>query len=137
MALVTPTHSKGECSFAITGQTGHGATAAGSVGCIENPEDCTIIVIRCVAYISANSTGACNLTVGHAATAIAAHDGHDIFDAAAMAAAAGTATIGHACGTAADPCAVVAADEVIAAFCSADSSGLAGIIYLEYVRVDD
>ena len=137
MALVTPTHTRGGCSFEITGQVGHGATAAGSVGCIENPEDCTIIITNCVAYISANSTAGCNLTVGHAATAVAAHDGHDIFDAAAMAAAVGTAVVGEDYGDPADSLPVVAEDEVIAAFCSADSSGLAGIVYLEYVRVGD
>ena len=135
MALVTPTHTRGGCSFAITGQVSHAATAAGSVGYIVNPEDCTIIVTNCVAYISVNSSAGCNLTVGTATTIAGAHDTHALFDAAAMAAAAGTAIVGEDFGDPADSLPVIAADSVIAAFCSADSSGLAGIVYLEYVRV--
>jgi len=136
MALVSHTSTRGGLSFAITGQTSHAATAAGSVGYVVNPEDCAIIVTNCIAYISASSTGACNLTVGTATTIAGAHDTHTLFDAAAMAAAAGTAIVGEDYGDPADSLPVIAADSVIAAFCSADSSGLAGIVYVEYVRVD-
>jgi hypothetical protein len=86
-------------------------------------------------YVSANSTGACNLTVGTGATATAAHDATDLFAAAAMAAAVGTSVTGFANGDAADALPVIATDEVIAAYCSADSSGLAGRVFIEYVRV--
>ena len=134
MALVDHTHSKGLLSFPITGQTGHAAGDAGTVGHIVNPEDGTIVVTNCFAYISANSTGACNLTVGTGATATAAHDGTGLFAAAAMAAAAGTAVTGFANGDAADSLPVVASGQTIAAYCSADSSGLAGRVFIEYVR---
>lgn len=134
MALVDPTHSRGWLSFPITGQVSHAAGDAGTVGHIVNPEDCAIIVTSCFAYITASSTGACNLTVGKGATATAAHDATELFAAAAMAAAAGTAVTGFANGDAADSLPVVAADNVIAAYCSADSSGLAGIVFIEYVR---
>jgi hypothetical protein len=137
MALVTPTHEKGWCSFAITGQVAHTADAAGSVGYIVNPEACTIIVTNCIAYISASSTAACNLTVGTATTIAGAHDTHTMFDAAAMGAAAGTAVVGEDYGDPADSLPVIASGSVIAAFCSADSSGLAGVVFVEYLRVND
>jgi hypothetical protein len=135
MALVDHTHTKGGLSFPITGQTSHAAGDTGTVGHIVNPEDGTIVVTACYAYISANSTGACDLTVGTGASATAAHDATDLFAAAAMAAAVGTAVTGFANGDAADALPVIAADEVIAAYCSADSSGLAGRVFIEYVRV--
>lgn len=135
MALATHTHGKGMLSFPITGQTSHAAGDSGTVGHIVNPEDGTIVVTKCFAYISANSTGACNLTVGVGATTTAAHDRTDLFAAAAMAAAAGTAVVGFADGDPADSLPVIDDGEYIAAYCSADSSGLAGRVYIEYVRV--
>ena len=137
MALVQPTTERGGCSWALTGQAGHGATAAGSVGCIVNPEGVAIAITKCVVHGITNSTAACNLTIGYAATAILAHDTHEIFDAAAQAASAGTAVIGHACGTAADALAVVPAGYTIAAFCSDSSAGYTGRAYIEYVRVGE
>lgn len=134
MALVDHTHTKGGLSFPITGQTSHAAGDSGTVGHIVNPEDGTIVVTACYAYISANSTGAANLTVGTGATATAAHDQTDLFAAAAMAAAAGTAVTGFANGDAADSLPVIGTGETIAAYCSADSSGLAGRVFIEYVR---
>ncbi len=134
MALVTPTHSLGMLSFPITGQASHAAGDTGTVGHIVNPEGVAIIVTNCFAYITANSTGAANLTVGKGATATAAHDATELFAAAAMAAAAGTAVKGVNEGDVADSLPVVAAGDTIAAYCSADSSGLAGRVFVEYVR---
>jgi hypothetical protein len=134
MALVKATSSRGWLSFPITGQATHAAGDTGTVGHVVNPENGAIIVTKCVAYITANSTGACNLTVGKGATATAAHDATELFAAAAMAAAAGTAVVGNNNGDAADSLAVVAAGETIAAYCSADSSGLAGRVFVQYIR---
>ena len=135
MAEVTPTTGKGWLSFAVTGQLSHAATAAGSLGHFTNPEDVPIIITRCVFYATTSSTGACNLTVGSAASVIAAHDVANIFAAAAMAAAVGTAQEGLANGDPADALPVVAATDVIAAFASADSSGLTGVCHIEYIHV--
>lgn len=134
---VVPTHERGLCSFSITGQVAHSADAAGSVGYIKNPEDCDIIVTNAFFYGLVNSAGACNLTVGNAATVAAAHDRTDLFAAAAQADSHGTAVTGFANGDAADSLPRVPEGDYIAAFCSADSSGLDGIFFFEYVRVPD
>jgi type IV secretory pathway VirB6-like protein len=133
MALVNPTHERGYCSFAITGQLTH--AAGESVGHIVNPEGVPIVITNCFVYVYTNSTGAANLTIGHAATVLAAHDLTQEFAAAAMAAAAGTAINGFANGDAADAFPVLAAGDVIVACTSADSSGLTARAYIEYVRV--
>ena len=133
MGLVTPTTEHGYCSFALTGQVDHAAGA--SVGHILNPEGVAIIITKCIVYTAANSTGAANLAIGYAATATLAHDTHELFDAAALAAAVGTAIVGHATGDPADSLAVVPATNYIVACTSADSSGFTGRAYIEYVRV--
>jgi hypothetical protein len=135
MALATAVHGKGWLSFPVTGQAAHDATAAGSLGYVVNPEGAAVIITRCVLYGITNSTGAANITVGTAATAVAAHDVANIFAAAAQAASAGTAVQGLACGDPADALVVLAADGVIAAFGSATTVGYTGRCYVEYVHV--
>jgi len=137
MPAVTPVISRGGLSFPITGQTSHANTVAGALAVFKNPEDCPIIIKSCFAYITANSTGACNLTVGHATTAIGAHDTTQLFTAAAMAAAADTAVTGIANGDVADSLPIVPDGSYIGAWASADSSGLAGVVYIDYVRYPD
>lgn len=136
MALVKPTTTRGGCSFAITGQAAHTADAAGTLGYFQNPEDVAIIIKSCFVHVLTNSTGAANLTIGHATTVAGAHDATELFAAAAMAAAEGTAVTGFANGDAADALPIVPADSYIAAFGSADTSGLTAIAYIEYVRAD-
>jgi hypothetical protein len=135
MALVTPKMGKGWCSFALTGQTSHAATEAGSVGVILNPEDAAVIVTRCVVYHATSSTAGANLIVHNAATVALAHDGSALFPAHAIDGAIGTANNGYACGDADDALVVVGATEYIGAFASADSTGYTGTCYLEYVHV--
>ncbi len=132
MATVTPTVGKGWCSFELTGQADH--AAGQSIGDIINPEGEAIIITRCVVYGITNSTDACNLTIGSGATVLAAHDAHDIFDAAAQAASAGTAVVGHAIGDPADTLAVVPAGSYIVACTSASSVGYTGRCHLEYIH---
>lgn len=133
---LTPTPEYGLMSFPITGQVAHSADAAGCIGFIENPEDCPIIVTNCFVYTLVNSTGACNLTIGDAATVVAAHDTTTLFAAAAQADSHGTAVAGHAVGNAADTLPVIAEGNYICAFASADSIGLVARCYIEYVRAD-
>jgi len=135
MALATPVTGRGAFSFPVTGQLSHAATADGSLGYVVNPEDTPIIITSCVLYGITNSTGAADITIGHAATAVAAHDVANIFTAAAQAASAGTAVQGLANGDAADALPVVPATSVIAAFGSASTVGYTGQCYIEYVRV--
>jgi len=135
MALVSPSTGKGALTFALTGQAAHSADAAGTLGYIQNPEDAAIIVTQCIVYGITNSTGAANLTIGDATTVAGAHDTTTLFAAAAQAASAGTAVVGHAVGNAADTCPVVLADNYICAFASATTVGYTGVCYIEYVRV--
>lgn len=136
-SLVSHTATGGFCSFEVTGQVSHAATVAGCLGYIENPEDCDIIVTRSFLYGLVNSTGVANITVGNAATVVAAHDTTTLFAAAAQADSHGTAVTGFANGDAADSLPKVPAGDVIAAFGSADTSGYEGIFFFEYVRVPD
>ena len=134
MALVDAVFGKGWMEFPVTGQVAHSADAAGSLGYVVNPEDEPIIITRCVLYGLTNSTGAANITVGSAATIVAAHDVANIFAAAAQAASAGTAKQGLANGDPADVLPVVASGEVIAAFGSADTSGYTGRCHVDYIH---
>jgi hypothetical protein len=135
MALVSHTTKRGDLSFELTGQAAHTADAAGTLGYIQNPEDVPIIITNCFVYGKTNSTGAADLTIGAATTIAAAHDTTELFAAAAQAASAGTAVVGHAVGAAADTLPVVAADAYICAFGSATTVGYTGTCYIEYVRV--
>ncbi len=136
MALVTPTHTRGGLSFAITGHVAHSADAAGTLGYFQNPEGVSIIIKSCYVHVLTNSTGAANLTIGHATTVAGTHDTTQLFAAAAMAAAANTAVTGFANGDAADSLPIVPAGSYIAAFGSADTAGLTAIAYIEYDRAD-
>lgn len=136
-SVVQPTTERGKCSFRITGQAAHSADLAGCLGAIVNPEACDIVVTNCFVYTLVNSTGAANLTVGRATTVAGAHDATELFAAAAQADAHGTAVNGFANGDAADAFPVVREGSYIAAFASADSSGLDAIVFVEYVRVPD
>jgi hypothetical protein len=124
-------------SFAIAGQLAHSADAAGCLGYIQNPEDCDIIVTQCFVYTLVKSTGAANLTIGNAATVVAAHDRTDLFAAAAQGAANGNAVVGHAVGNAADTLPKVPKGDYIVAFGSADTAGLDARCFIHYVRVPD
>ena len=133
MALVNPTHERGYCSFAITGQLTH--AAGDSVGHIVNPEGVPIVITNCFVYVATNSAGVANLTIGSAATVLAGHDLVNLLPATAMAAAAGTAVKGFANGDPADALPVLAAGDFIVACGSADTTGLTATAYIEYVRV--
>jgi hypothetical protein len=131
---LVPTHQHGWMSFPITGQTAHSADAAGCIGYIKNPEDCDIIVTQCIVYTLVNSTGAANLTISHATTVAGAHDATALFAAASVADSHGTATTGIATGDVADSFPVVLEGSYIAAFASADTSGLVARAYIHYLR---
>lgn len=131
------TTEHGLCSFAVTGQASHAASEAGCLGWIKNPEDSDIIITRAFLYGLVNSTGAANITVGHAATVAGAHDLTQLFAAAAQADSHGTAVTGFANGDAADSLPVVPEGDYICAFGSADTSGYEGRFYFEYIRASE
>ena len=133
MAEAANRYGRGALCIELTGALNH--AAGKSIGYIQNPEDCGIIITDAVVYSITNSTGVANITVGQGATVTAAHDSATIVAAAALAAAAGTAIQGYDHADAKDPMTVVATDEYIVACTSADSVGYTGLLYLKYVRV--
>jgi len=116
---------------------GVAATTGGAIASVANPEGVTVLITRAILYISANSTGAANLTAGIGATATTAGD--DIVAALAMAAAAGVAYNGFATQVTAITAVTAPAQWTATTFVtvqgSATTVGLAGTLFLEYVRL--
>jgi hypothetical protein len=135
MAEATPIYGRGALCIALTGAADH--AAGKSIGYILNPEDVPIIILDAVVYSTVNSTGAANITVGHAATVLAGHDTATLVASAALAAAAGTAIQGWDHADAGDSMPVVTATEYIVACTDADSSGYEGYLLVNYVRVPE
>lgn len=123
---------KGWMSLAVTGALGHGAGTA-LASCL-NPEGEAIIITKAVLYGLTNSTGAANITVGQGATVTAGHDSATIFTAAAQAASAGTAVVGHNAANAKDALPVLGATEYIVVCGSADTTGYTGRLHIEYIH---
>ena len=84
-------------------------------------------------YCATNSTGAANLNVGVGTSA--EHDQTELISAQALAAAAGTAINGYACGDAADALVIWPAAGYLVANGSASTAGYTGTLYVEYVHV--
>ncbi len=135
MAVTRPNaEGKGWMSIPVTGGT---ATSAGGLAAVLNPEGVDVLITRGVLYISSNSTGAANLVSGVSAGSATA--GSDIIGTLAMAAAEGNYYNAFALGTASvteiGTPAIWESDEYVVITGSASTAGLAGTLYLEYVRV--
>lgn len=127
---------RGSYSVTITGGT---ATAAGGVAAIPNPEGANLVIESAFIAITANSTGAANLTVGTAASGTVAANG--MLPATAMAAAAGSvfALTNHGGGTATAGNATVpqkwgSADYINVAG-SGSTVGLTATLFVRYLRI--
>lgn len=122
----------GAYSVAIAGGT---ATAAGGVAAIPNPEGVDLVIASAFLYVSANSAGAANLTIGTAASGTVA--ANSMLPATAMAAAAGSVFAlfnhGTAAGGAAAPQKWGASDYVNVAG-SGSTVGLAAQLFVNYYR---
>ena len=119
-------------SLAVTGALDHAAGTA-LASCL-NPEGEPIIITKAVLYGLTNSTGVANITVGQGATVTAGHDSATIFTAAAQAASAGTAVVGHDTADAKDSLPVLGATEYIVV-CGSDSTvGYTGRLHIEYIH---
>lgn len=134
MAVTVNTEGKGWLSAAFTGVA---ATTGGAIGSIANPEGGTLIITRSLLYVSSNSTGAANLSVGVGASATTTAT--DIINVLAMAAAAGKAYNGSTIQTT-EKTEITApvlwtSDKYITFTGSATTAGLAGTLYVEYLRV--
>lgn len=134
MAGTINKEGKGFFSVAITGAT---STSGGGIASILNPEGVSLLILRCILYVSANSTGAANLSVGIGAASNTSAT--DIINALAMAAAAGKYYNGQALQTSAKTeitaPAIWSADKYLNVTGSASTAGLEATLYVEYVRV--
>jgi len=114
--------------------TGEAGTVTAS---IPNPEGATIAILHTTLYVSANSTGAANLSAGVGATATTAAT--DIINALAMQAAAGKIYNGHArqntAKTEITGPALWTADKFLNITGSASMAGLVGKLMVDYARV--
>lgn len=122
-------------AYAVT-ITGGTATAAGGVAAILNPEGVPLIISDFKFYVSANSTGAANLTIGTASSGTAA--ANSLLTTTAMAAAAGSVFTGIVSGTAAGQNVTTTtlwgSADYINVTGSASTAGLAGILYVDFFR---
>jgi len=116
--------------------TGAASTANGGLGEIVNPEGCTLAITRAFFYFTTGSTGAANLDVGIGATATKCSDICSAMDVI-------EATVGGKCfyGPAAQvaetecPTALWTTTTYLSFTGSATTVGLAGKLYLEYIRL--
>lgn len=134
MAISLNTEGKGWMSIAFTGAT---STSDGGLGALANPEGVTLIITRSLLYVSANSDGAANLEVGVGATSTT--NATDIIGTLAMGAAAGKiyngSTIQTTAKTEITAPVLWTSSKYLTFTGSADTTGLAGTLYVEYLRV--
>lgn len=133
--VTTNTTGKGAFSVAFTGAA---STSGGGIGAIANPEGQTLIITRATFYFTTPSTGAANLSVGVAADATTSAT--DILNALAVnGVAEGSAYNGFAmqntAKTAISAPALWTSTKYITFTGSATTAGLAGTLYIEYLRV--
>jgi hypothetical protein len=132
---VNQTPQRGMMVIDLTGAT---STANGGLGYIENPEGCTLGIVRSYAYFTTGSTGAANLDVGvGAAITTKATDILSTFDMV-------EATVGGKLfycqavpANETEEAVIWESDEYITFTGSATSVGLVGKLFLEYLRLDD
>ncbi len=120
----------GAFAIAITGGT---ATSGGGVAAVPNPEGVDLVISDAALYVTTNSTGAANLTVGTAASGTVAAT--SMLGATAMAAAAGKvfALTYHGTALGTERTKWGSADYLNVAG-SASTAGLTGIIFVKYYR---
>lgn len=106
-------------------------TTGGGVGSLLNPEGVTILVIRALVYTTVKSTGAANLAIGVAANITTSGNNLlDALDVGTAVVAADNITDGGTAGKARQK---MTSTQAITATGSADSSGLVGTLFVEYI----
>jgi hypothetical protein len=108
------------------------ATTGGAVAAAANPEGAELLVLRCILRTTAHSTGAANLDIGIAANATTTND--TLIDGIAVGSAAKIADNIKEKGTNGLERQLWGATEFLTATGSASTAGLAGNIYVEYIR---
>jgi len=132
MSYEVNTTQLGGFSVTLTGGT---ATSGGGVAAIPNPEGVDLVIADAFLYVTSNSTGAANLTIGTAASGTVAAT--SMLPATAMAAAAGSVFAlynhGTAVGAATSPQKWGSASYINVAG-SASTAGFEGILFVRYLR---
>lgn len=114
--------------------TGVVATTGGGVGGWTNPEAGSIMIKRVLVNITTKSTGAANLAVGSTATNITTSS-NNLLDALDVGTAAVLADNITDKGSAGKSRQLLATGKFVTFTGSADTSGLVGVAYIEYVKV--
>jgi len=133
VALSTDADQKGWLEIDITGAA---STDNAGLGQIANPEGCTLMITRAFLYFATGSTGAANLDVGVGASGAKASD---IVSAMSViqGAVGGKGFYGPAAQAAETECptALWTATTYLTFTGSATTAGLAGKLYVEYIRL--
>lgn len=133
VALSTDPDRKGMLEIDITGVA---STDNAGIGEIANPEGCTVMITRAFLYFTTGSTGAANLDIGVGASGAKASD---IVSAMSVieATVGGNAYYGPAAQAAETevPTALWTSTTYLTFTGSATTVGLAGKLFVEYVRI--
>jgi hypothetical protein len=113
--------------------TGVVAITGGAVGSAVNPVSGSIMITRAILRTTAFSTGAANLDIGIAANATTSND--TLLDGIAVGTAVKVADNINDAGTNGKARQLMTTGQYITVTGSADSSGLAGKLYVEYFEV--
>lgn len=125
---------KGFLSVPVTGTT---STTGGAMCSLANPEGATIYILRSYLVVTTASTGAANISVGIAADGVTSAT--DMINALAINGAITTKiyngnTIQATTKTEVTAPAAWTSSKYVTCTGSADSTGFAGTLYIEYIR---
>lgn len=113
--------------------TGNALFAGGEIAAVANPEGVPLIIVDVKIYVDTPSTGAANINVGLAANATTSDT--DMINALAInGAITGKAYHGMTALAAKGEAQVWGTSQYLTATGSADSSGFAGRLFVQYVR---
>lgn len=128
--MTTPVFASGCLEIPLTGNT---LFAGGELGAVLNPEGVPLIIQDVKLYVDTPSTGGANINVGIAANATTSDT--DMINALAInGAITGKAYHGMTALAAKGEAQVWGATEYVTATASADSTGFAGRLYIQYIR---
>lgn len=133
VALSTDADQKGWLEIDITGAA---SAANAGLGEIANPEGCTLLITRAFLYFITGSTGAANLDIGVGASGAKASDIVSAMDVI-QATVGGKGIYGPAAQAAETECPTAkwTATTYLTFTGSASTVGLAGKLYVEYIRL--
>lgn len=130
--MTTPTFASGFLEIPLTGAT---LFAGGEIAAVANPEGVPLVIVDVKLYVDTPSTGGANINVGLAANATTS-DTDMINGLAINGAITGKAYHGMTALAAKGEAQVWGTTQYITATGSANSTGFAGRLYVQYIRVN-